>query len=360
MAKSKKTKEIKVPTSINSSVKDIEPLYSEIIGATVRHLVDISSTRFCEECKNDVRIGLGGEANWNTHLQKPSKYFSQGQCAKNGHSSQKTLLSFFNKKEELIFSATESNIQANPALPPVLRPSELFSVSSSHPVHISHEINQLEAGTPHILPGDSSSGLLARFTGVIQSLPDSVLLGTVYEPMGAFSGNPSMQIPEGDDAWETIDCMLNRVIGYGVTIEQLSSIIRRGPFGMDGMYNWVKVCIEELKIDEALPDGKVQCLIDAMLWLYVCPNLRLVLKSERLILICSGANLVHIPPPITKEPPQNHSTIIEPEPAAPTSFKARFLTAEVSCPGYTLKIPDSQSPFTSYPIRRNHCHGKSS
>jgi len=71
------------------------------------------------------------------------------------------------------------------------------------------------------------------------------------------------------------------------------------------MYNWVKVCIEELKIDKALLDRKVQRLIDAMLWLYISPNLRLVLKSERLILICNGANLVHIPPPIAKEPPQN-------------------------------------------------------
>lgn len=96
--------------------------------------------------------------------------------------------------------------------------------------------------------------------------------------MGAFSGNPSTHILQGDDAWETIDRMLNRVFGYGVAVEQLTSIITRGPFGMDGMYNWVKVCIEELKIDEVLLDGKVQRLIDAMLLLYVYPHLRLVLK----------------------------------------------------------------------------------
>ncbi len=38
---------------------------------------------------------------------------------------------------------------------------------------------------------------------------------------------------------------------------------------MDGMYTWLKVCIEELDISEGLLEGKIERLIDTMLLLYV-------------------------------------------------------------------------------------------
>lgn len=38
---------------------------------------------------------------------------------------------------------------------------------------------------------------------------------------------------------------------------------------MDGRYTWLKACIEELNIGEGLLEGKIERLIDGMLFLYV-------------------------------------------------------------------------------------------
>jgi len=100
---------------------------------------------------------------------------------------------------------------------------------------------------------------------VIDSLPAEVPYGVDSDDVAIFAGSPRAYIQQADEAWENLDPLLNQVIGYGATPETLSQRIRRGKFGMDGMYTWLKVCVEELNISEGLLEGKIERLIDAML-----------------------------------------------------------------------------------------------
>ena len=100
--------------------------------------------------------------------------------------------------------------------------------------------------------------LLDRLKAVINSLPAEVPYGADSDDLAIFSGSPRAYIQQDDEAWENLDPVLNQVIGYGATPEIISQHIRRGKFGMDGMYSWLKVCVEELNISEGLLEGKIE------------------------------------------------------------------------------------------------------
>jgi hypothetical protein len=110
--------------------------------------------------------------------------------------------------------------------------------------------------------------LLEKLHQVIDNLPHSVQLGASTDILACFSGDPRSELEEGDEAWEMVDRALNRVIGFGATIEDISRMIQRGEFGMDGMLNWLTICIRELNIDEVLLEMKMERLIEAMIYAY--------------------------------------------------------------------------------------------
>ena len=76
---------------------------------------------------------------------------------------------------------------------------------------------------------------------------------------------PNLELEDGQDAWEMADSALNRVIGFGKTVDEIAKIIRRGPLGMDGFCRWLRALVYDLKVDESLLEGKVKRLIDAMI-----------------------------------------------------------------------------------------------
>ena len=67
------------------------------------------------------------------------------------------------------------------------------------------------------------------------------------DDLAVFAGSPRTHFQQDDEAWENLDSLLNQVIGYVATPETISQRIRQGKFGVDGMYTWLKVCIEEPK-----------------------------------------------------------------------------------------------------------------
>jgi hypothetical protein len=71
-----------------------------------------------------------------------------------------------------------------------------------------------------------TTAFFTRLRNATNSLPDTVPLATAADTLAQFSGDPT--IDEGDeDAWEMVDRTLNRIIGYGATIEEISALIRR-------------------------------------------------------------------------------------------------------------------------------------
>lgn len=216
---------------------------------------DEHSTRFCDSCKIDVKIGYGGEGNWKIHIEG-----GPHSNAVKAMSSNQSIMTFFSKSTGPSKSTRES-----------LAPLTLSSMSS--------EINALDtshdgAGTSNesiIIIDDISpspaSALFQRFRAVIDTLPHTVPVAVSADAFACFSGNPTIELGSDEDAWEVVDRALNRVIGYGVSTESVSRLIRRGDLGMNGLYRWLRICVTDLKIEEALLESKIGRLIDAMVML---------------------------------------------------------------------------------------------
>ena len=178
-------------------------------------------------------------------------------------------------------------------------------------------------------------------------MPAEVPYGADSDDLAIFSGSPRAYIQQDDEAWENLDPVLNQVIGYGATPEIISQRIGRGKFGMDGMYSWLKVCVEELNISEGLLEGKIERLIDAMLLLYVhsLPSITLFHISSH---FSRGARQG---PTSVAQPPQAETIIHEVlESDSPPLGILPPPSLDIRCPGYGLKMPHSQSPFVSYPF----------
>jgi len=211
-----------------------------------------------------VKIGFGGEANWQAHLASTAHQQREKISSKN-----KSITSFFQKAVE------------TPHPQPGLSTSHLAALTlSARLPSMSHglgETSKNDSAFTMVIDDDENANtnppaapqtLLEKLRQVINNLPHSVQLGASTDILARFSGDPHSELEEGDEAWEMVDRALNRVIGFGATIEEISRMIRRGEFGMDGMLNWLTICIRQLNIDEVLLEMKIERLIEAMIYAY--------------------------------------------------------------------------------------------
>ena len=69
---------------------------------------------------------------------------------------------------------------------------------------------------------------------------------------------------EDEEVWETINPGLDRLLGFGRPMNEIQSIIRRGPKGIDGFCEYLEYLIAEKGLKGGLIEGKVSVLIDAI------------------------------------------------------------------------------------------------
>ena len=89
------------------------------------------------------------------------------------------------------------------------------------------------------------------------------------DTLAAYAAPPTVDPDYDKGPWRSIDSALNHVIGFGATPELLKPLICRGHFGMDGLYMYFKLCIEDIKIEPALLEGKINHIVEAMVLWYV-------------------------------------------------------------------------------------------
>lgn len=70
-----------------------------------------------------------------------------------------------------------------------------------------------------------------------------------------------------EDAYEVIDPVLNNAIGYGMSVDSLVKIVRRGPWGIDGFCDWLVANFTHFSLDPILIEARLQKLCDAsVIW----------------------------------------------------------------------------------------------
>lgn len=107
--------------------------------------------------------------------------------------------------------------------------------------------------------------LLEELHTTIQTLPENVATGLPSDELAVFFTPAKDFVEDGQDAWEeVVNPLLDRVLGFGATADSIRALIRRGPYGMDGVYRYLVSCVFDLKISAGLFEGKVERLLQAM------------------------------------------------------------------------------------------------
>lgn len=126
----------------------------------------------------------------------------------------------------------------------------------------SHEIIDVDA-TISSSQGHGLS-LVKQLRDATSRLPNSLLVATPDDELFRFSGDAYEQFRDSEDPWEGVDRELNAVIGWSRKPEDIVEVVKRGPLGMDGLCNWLEVCVRRLGIDGSLLEGKCERLLAAL------------------------------------------------------------------------------------------------
>ncbi|KAF9536471.1 hypothetical protein CPC08DRAFT_771554, partial [Agrocybe pediades] len=262
-----------------------------------------SSSRHCDVCKLEVKIGFGGEGNWAIHLQSKAH---KNNLTKNAPpvdsasatSSKKVLTSYFTKK-------------------PAERTSAIIPSTVSSP------------------PNRQTPSPLSLLKQVISTLPDTVQTATPNDYLARYASNPRDELDDDSDVWEMADHALNVSFGFGKTAEEISSYVRRGQYGMDAVFQWMERLVKELGVSEALLEGKVERIIEALL---LCGATKNIARSVTTPV--APTEVIDV---------DDEEFVPQTSSATQSSVKAKPRAGQGKpCPGYQLLFPAGQSVYSSY------------
>ena len=192
--------------------------------------------RFCDICKTDVHIGLGGEGNWKIHTE--SKAHAAKASAK---STTCPLTSWYGKRQTA----------ADPPSQPVALPAAL---PSTVPSVLQDEVS---------LSSCCALDLLEEIRTKSECVPSAVLEGSAIDALAQFSADPTLYL-SCNEPWENVNGILHGGFGYDATVEDLVKLIRCGPYGIVGFTNWVEACIRIVKIDGVLLENRLEKILEAV------------------------------------------------------------------------------------------------
>ncbi len=111
-------------------------------------------------------------------------------------------------------------------------------------------------------PDAHALALLASVTLTAQELPSLIPEAEEHDDMARFvlAGGPE----DPSEAWEHLDLGLNRLLGYGVDIEDIAQRVRRGPLGVEGLTWYIRSFVVDYGVAGALLEGKLERLSKAI------------------------------------------------------------------------------------------------
>ncbi|KAL6299445.1 hypothetical protein BKA93DRAFT_829917 [Sparassis latifolia] len=237
-------------------------------------------TRFCDVCNKDVNVGTGGQANWDAHVGSKNHVKAAAQALSSGR--ERKITTFFSKpvqppshvpgpsKISLYNNFTQRNLHSTSSdiCDLTLDSEDSTAVSlkpSLHPAAL-HATSALSRDSVPSSSSTSSTMLISVLRTTIKSLPVTVAIGQLHEPLACFAIDPVLPVnnDEYESAWQFVDQVLNRVIGFGASDSDIAQLISRGPLGMDGLCRWIEVVLTWPGVSAELLEGKVNRLCRAM------------------------------------------------------------------------------------------------
>lgn len=201
-------------------------------------------------CRIDVRVGLGGEANWNAHTESN---LHRQRVSASLQSNVRSIASFFGKPRTSAPATTGGMNRLSLKPPAPLR---------SHP-SIGATINSKEVSGP-VPPSSRAYDLVQQIRDQIPHLPISIPVATVDDALATFSCDPHLLIDDPDESWMAINKTLHSALGWDTPVEQLMKIVRRGVLGIEGFVVWIESCLRDVGIDGSLLEGRLERMLAAV------------------------------------------------------------------------------------------------
>ena len=208
----------------------------------------------CPICDKEIKVGMGDLQNFkvqhNPGVSKACKTSLEKKNRAAAHQqNQPGISSFFTKRPKTLVP---------PTIPTPTRVLA-YSMESSSSGPRSMDIN---SRTASLIPDTPAINLLATLEKAVNNLPALPEASEVDE-IAIFSQNVPADLDK-EDAWEFLDPILNRFLGFDRTVESISEELRGGEMGLAAMIRYLKDFITLYQIDRGLLEGKVQRLLDAI------------------------------------------------------------------------------------------------
>ncbi|TFY53533.1 hypothetical protein EVG20_g10072 [Dentipellis fragilis] len=267
----------------------------------------------CPECRQTVRLGNGGINNL-IKIHLPSR-----KCAE---------------------ACKEQAKRTNQARDP--RITQFFAAAPKKkliPLAVTAPLPVI--ATPLPQTANQAEHLLQRLCDAIDSLPSSIPEANDGDVLAAFAYPPPENL-DPSEAWEMLDPVLNRLVGWGKTAASFSEHVRRGEKGMDALHAYLEFFVNHYNIDGGLLEGKIRVMLDAIA---ICTGI----PARSLDPSPPASPGVPTPTSHAKSPPIHHSTlesdsdsdIVCVEPASGHQYQ---------CAGHIITFPPSRSPNANYPF----------
>jgi hypothetical protein len=118
------------------------------------------------------------------------------------------------------------------------------------------QVHPLQGPVGHTL------SLLARIDRATEDLPSLVPLAEENDDMALVvsAGGPE----DPSKAWEHLDRGLNRLLGYGANLEDITQRMRRRPLGVEGLTQYIHGFVVDYSVTGELLEGKLERLYKAI------------------------------------------------------------------------------------------------
>ncbi len=115
---------------------------------------------------------------------------------------------------------------------------------------------------PESAPNTHTIRILATLEKAVESLP-ALPDASDSDEIALFSGNVPTDLAK-EEAWEYLDPMLNRFLGFNRTAASIYNELRGGARGLSAMVRYLEDFVGRYEIDGVLLEGKIQRLINVI------------------------------------------------------------------------------------------------
>jgi hypothetical protein len=197
----------------------------------------------CPACDKEIKIGMGGIQNFlkqhNLGVSKACKINLEKKKKASAHQeSQRRLQAFFTKQPKVLIPPTV------PTPTRVIAYAMESTASESDPRTISRTISML----PN-LPDTHAVNILMTLEKAIDKLLD-LPEATESDKISMFAQHVLTDLAK-EDAWEYLDPMLNRFLGFGQTTESISNKLWGGAWGLTAMVQYLTEFVGRYQISVA-------------------------------------------------------------------------------------------------------------